>query len=184
VIFRVWVEIVMPGPKPPEIVLSDAERTELERLRRAHTTGQQLAVRARIVLLGAEGLSTSQVARTLGVDVGTARQWRARWRQSQGVPPEELGVAARLADAPKPGAPARITPEQLCRIIALGCEQPAGSDRPISQWSARELADEITRRGITERISPRHAGRLLKSGRPAAAPLPLLAHPGRRGRRR
>ena len=102
----------------------------------------------------------------------------------RGVPLQELGVAARLADAPKPGAPARITPQQLCHIIALGCEQSAGSDRPISQWSARELADEITRRGITERISPRHAARVLKSDRPAAAPLPLLADPSRRGRRR
>jgi putative transposase len=174
----------MPGPKPPEIVLSGDERTALERLARAHTTGQQLALRARIVLLAADGLSTSEVARMLGVDVGTARQWRARWRAYRDVPLAELSVAARLADAPKPGAPARISPEQVCQIIALACEQPADSDRPISQWSGRELADEITRRGIVERISPRHAGRLLKSGRPAAPPLPVLAHPGRRGRRR
>ena len=172
----------MAGPKPPEIVLSGDERAALERLARAHTTGQQLAVRARVVLLAAEGLSTSAVARTLGVDVGTARQWRARWRELDGVPLAELSVAARLADAPKPGAPARITPEQVCQIIAVACEQPAESDRPISQWSARELADEITRRGIVERISARHAGRLLKSGRSAAAPIPVLAHPGRRAR--
>jgi putative transposase len=174
---------VMPGPKPPEIVLSRAERTELERLVRAHTTGQQLAVRARVVLLAAEGLSTSEVARALGLDVGTARQWRARWRQYDDVPLDEVSVAGRLADAPKAGAPARITPEQVCQIIALACEQPADADRPISQWSARELADEVMRRGIVARISPRHAGRLLKSGRPAAPPRPVLAHaPGRRGR--
>ena len=53
----------MPGPKPPAIVLSGDERAALERLARAHTTGQQLAVRARIVLLAAEGLATSEVAR-------------------------------------------------------------------------------------------------------------------------
>jgi putative transposase len=169
----------MPGPKPPEVGLSAEERTELERLVRAHTTGQQVALRARIVLLAADGLSTSQVARTLGRDVGTARQWRARWRRYRDVPLDEVGAAERLADAPKPGAPARITPEQLCQILALACEQPAGSERPISQWSARELAGEIVQRGITAHISPRHAARLLKSGRPAAAPLPLLAHPGR-----
>ena len=173
----------MPGPKPPQIVLGAAERAELERLVRAHTTGQQLAVRARVVLLAAEGRSTSEVARALGLDVGTARQWRARWHQQRDIPLSERSAAARLADAPKPGAPARITPEPVCQIIALACEQPADSERPISQWSARELADEIIRRGIIERISPRHAARLLKSGRPAAAPLPLLAHPrDRRGR--
>ncbi len=174
----------MPGPKPPEIVLSSEERAELERLAQAHTTGQQLAVRARIVLLGAEGLTTSEVARRLRLDVGTARQWRARWREFQAVPLTELSAATRLADAPKSGAPARISPEQVCQIIAVGCERPADADRPISQWSARELADEVMRRGIVGRISPRHAGRSLKSGRPAAAPRPVLAHPGRRARRR
>jgi putative transposase len=179
VIFRVWVGIVMPGPRPPEIVLAVDERAALERLARAHTTGRQRALRARIVLLAAEGLSTSEVARTLGLDVGTARQWRARWWREHDVPLRELPAAARLADAPKSGAPARITAEQVCRIIALACERPADSARPISQWSARELADEVTRRGIVGRISPRHVGRLLKSGRPAAPSGALLAHPGR-----
>jgi len=164
----------MPGPKPPEIVLSIEEREELERLERAHTTGQQVAVRARIVLRAAEGLSTEAIARRLSIDADTARVWRARWRATTG------SGAARLADAPKSGRPARITPEQICQIIALACEIPAGSDRPISQWSARELADEIRERGIVDRISPRHAGRVLKSRRSQAPPHPLLAHPGGR----
>jgi transposase len=174
------MELAMPGPKPPEIVLSAAERAALERVARAHTTGQQLAVRARIVLLAADGLTTSAVARALGLHVDTARQWRARWHQSRDVPLDEVGVAARLADAPKPGAPARLTPEQVCQMIALACELPAATGRPISQWTGRELADEVVRRGITDRLSPRHAARLLKRGRLAAAPGAVLAHPGRR----
>jgi putative transposase len=155
---------VLPGPKAPEIVLTEAERNELERLLRAHSTGQQLALRARIVLLAADGCSTEAIARQLHVDGDTARQWRARWCASAGSPPAERRAAERLADAPKSGRPARIMPEQICQIIALACEVPADSDRPISQWSARELADEIVRRRIVDRISPRHAGRLLKSG--------------------
>ena len=170
----------MPGPKPPEIVLTEQERNELERVARARTTEQQLAVRARVVLLAAEGLSSSEVARRLRVDVSTARQWRARWRACGEIPLAERSVAERLADAPKSGRPARITPEQICRIIRLACEIPADSDRPISQWSARELADEIMRREIVDRISPRHAGRLLKRGRPQAPPDPLLAQPSGR----
>ena len=172
----------MPGPKPPEIVLTEEERKGLERLVRARTTSQQLAMRARIVLLAAEGLSTAEVARRLHLDIDTARQWRAAWRSSGGSPLAERGVTERLADAPKSGRPARITPEQICQIIALACEIPADSDRPVSQWSARELADEIMRRGIVDRISPRHAGRILKSDRPQAPSDPLLAHPSR-GRR-
>ena len=174
----------MPGPRPPSVVLTDEERRGLERLVRRHTTGQQLADRARIVLLAAEGLNNSEVARQLTLEPDTVRLWRRRWLSATGVALADLGAAARLADAPKSGAPARISPEQVGRIVAVGCERPADSDRPISQWSARELADEVMRRGIVGRISPRHAGRLLKSGRPAAAPRPVLAHPGRRARRR
>ena len=168
----------MPGPKSPEIVLTKEERSQLQRLVRARTTGQQLALRARIVLLVAEGLSTAEVARRLHLHIDTAREWRERWRASAASP-----LGERLTDAPKSGRPARITPEQICQIIALACEIPADSDRPISQWSARELADEIVQRGIVDRISPRHAGRLLKSNRSQAPSDPLLAHPSR-GRRR
>src|ERR687883_666329 len=96
-----------------------------------------------------------------------------------------LSETERLVDAPRPGALPRLSAEQVCQIVALACEQPAGSGRPISAWSHRELADEIVRRGITERISPRHAARLLKSGRPAAAPGAVVADPrGPRTRRR
>lgn len=172
----------MPGPKAPEIVLSEEERDRLERLVRARTTGQQLAMRARIVLLAGRGLSTEEIARQLHLDVDTVRVWRARWRARSSSAVAGRPVADRLADAPKSGRPARITPEQLCQIIALACELPADSARPISHWSARELADEIMHRGIVDRISPRHAGRLLKSARPQAPPDPLLAHPGRQAR--
>jgi putative transposase len=171
----------MPGPKPPEITLTEEEHHALERLVRARTTGQQLAARARVVLLAAEGLSSSEVARRLRLDVSTVRQWRARWRAWGEIPLTAQSVAERLVDAPKSGRPVRITPEQICQIIRLACEIPADADRPISQWSARELADEIMRRGIVDRISPRHAGRLLKRGRPQAPLDPLLADPSRQG---
>ena len=154
----------MPGPKPPSLEVTAEERAELQRLVRRHTTAQQLAERARIVLLAADGLNNGEVARVVAVNVDTIRKWRGRWRRVQAVPVAEVGVAVRLADAPRPGTPARITPEQVCRIMALACETPSASERPISQWSTTELAAEIRRRGIVETISPRHAARLLKRG--------------------
>jgi hypothetical protein len=48
--------------------------------------------------------------------------------------------------------------------MALACEAPKDSERPISQWTGREVADEIVKRGILTRISSRHASRLLKRG--------------------
>ena len=165
----------MPGPKPPEVVLTNEERTALEQLVRAHTTGQTLALRARIVLAAATGLNNAQIERTVGCDVETASIWRRRWLRSRDVPLAEVSVADRLADAPRPGAVPRITAEQVCQTVALACEQPDASGRPISQWSHRELADEIVKRGITDRISPRHAGRLLRGARSQTAPESVLA---------
>ena len=170
----------MAIPRPPKVVLSERERSELERLVRAFTTGQQLALRAQIVLAAGDGLNNLQIARELGVDDETPGHWRGRWLQFRDVALDDLSVAERLADAPREGAPAKFTPEQVCQIIALACEKPADSGRPISQWSHRELADEIVRRGIVESISPRHAGRLLKRSRSQTTPDSILAHTRRR----
>jgi transposase len=174
----------MPGPKPPQIVLSSDQRVGLENVVRAHTSGQALVRRARVVLLAAMGYSNMDIARQVPMDEEAVGLWRRRWAAWSAVPLEELSVADRLADAARPGAAPRLTAEQVCQIIALACEQPSDSGRPISQWSHRELADEIVRRGITDRISPRHASRLLKSGRLAAPRSAVLAHPGRRRRPR
>jgi putative transposase len=154
----------MRGPKPPMVELSDEERQALEALVRGHRTAQQVALRARIILAAADGANNSQLARRLGIEADTARLWRARWLALAPLPLAELSVAERLEDAPRPGGPRRITAEQVCRIVALACEVPAASGRPISQWTGREVADEVVTRGIVAAISPRHAARLLKRG--------------------
>jgi len=157
-------EAVVRGPKPPVVTLTAVERAELEALVRAHQTAQQVALRARMLLAAADGGNNAQIARRLGLEADTVRLWRTRWLGLGAIPLAELGVAERLADAPRPGGPCRITAEQVCRITALACEAPAASDRPISHWSGRELAEEAVRRGLVDRLSPRHANRLLKRG--------------------
>lgn len=170
----------MPGPELPALELSGEERLALETLVRRHTVGQQLALRGRIVLAAADGVNQSTIAARLGTTINTVRYWRRRWLGLRHVPFDELDAGERLADAPRSGTPARITADQVCRIVALACEAPAESDRPISQWTGREVAAEVVKRGIVEQISPRHAARILKIGRPQAASRPLLAHPGTR----
>ena len=145
--------------------MSDEARRELEALVRGHRTAQQAALRARIILAAADGENNSQIGRRLGIEADTARLWRTRWLALAPLPLAELGVAARLGDAPRPGGPCRITAEQVCQIVALACAVPAASGRPIGQWTGREVADEAVARGIVAAISPRHAGRLLKRGR-------------------
>lgn len=156
---------MVSGPKPPAVHLTDGERQALEKLIKRHSTEQQVALRARIVLAAAAGQGNAQIGRELQVTVDTARLWRQRWLDLQALPAAELSAEERLQDLPRPGAPARITADQVCQIAALACEQPAASERPISQWTSREIADEIVKRGIVEQISPRHAARLLKRRR-------------------
>jgi putative transposase len=146
------------------VVLSEKEQEALERITKRHRSEQQEALRARIVLAAAQGDTNAQIARDLEVNVDTVRLWRDRWVGLQGIDLETLGVAERLHDAPRPGAPARITAEQRCQIAALACEAPSKTGRPISQWTGREIADEVIRRGIVAQISPRHAAHLLKKG--------------------
>ena len=156
---------MVPGPKPPAVRLTDAERQELERLVKRHSTEQQIALRSRIVLAAAAGKGNAEIGRELQVNVDTARQWRQRWLDWQAIPLTELSAEERLQDLPRPGAPSHITADQRCQIAALACEQPEQAGRPISQWTSREIADEIIQRGIIPQISPRHAARLLKRSR-------------------
>ena len=152
----------MRGPKPERLSLNDAERNQLEVLVRRHSTPQQLALRGRIILLADQGKNNSQIARELAISVDTVRSWRMRWLGLQAVSLEDLEVGERLSDVPRPGRPSEITAEQTCQIVALACAQP--KERPISQWTGREIADEVIRRGILPTISPRHAARVLKKG--------------------
>ena len=165
----------MPSPKAQPLHLTEMETAELKRLVRRHNVPQQIAVRGRIVLAAGDGKNNSQIRREQGISLDMVRLWRQRWLDLQAIPLADLSIEERLADLPRPGAPVRITAEQRCQIEALACEEPAGSERPISHWTGREIADEVMKRGIVERISARHAGRLLKRRGSQATLDPLLA---------
>jgi putative transposase len=152
----------MPIPTAQEVKLSAAERQGLEKLVKRHQVGQQTALRARIVLAAAAGLKNKEIVAKYEITADTVRLWRNRWVKLQGISLDDLGIEERLDDAPRPGAPAKITADQRCQIEALACEKPENSERPISQWSAWEIADEVLKRETVTEISPRHAARLLK----------------------
>jgi putative transposase len=152
----------MPIPKAQIVDLSDAEREGLEKLIKRHQVGQQIALRARIVVAAADGQKNKEIAQAYQVTLDTVGLWRNRWVKLQDISLDDLSIEDRLQDAPRPGAPARITADQRCQIEALACEKPEDSDRPITHWTAREIADEVKKRKIVDHISPRHAARLLK----------------------
>lgn len=154
----------MPGPQPEPIELSDKARRDLEKLVARHTIGQQKAQRARIILKAAEGKNNADIAREVKQSIDMVRLWRRRWHALAPIELDDLSVEERLDDLPRPGAPPRLTADQVCQIEQLACEAPEKVGRPISQWTGREIADELVKRGIVDHISARHAARLLKKG--------------------
>ncbi len=190
----------MSGPAPERITTTPRQRRVLGQIVRRHTSTQQQGRRAKAILAAADGATNAAVGRQVGMTEDTARLWRRRWalaseallaaeaeggtgahnREDNREDNRALEAVVRgvLADEPRPGAPATFTPEQLCQLMAVACEPPGDSGRPISQWTPRELADEASKRGIVERISARTVGRFLVSGsgRAQAPSEPVLAH--------
>ncbi|WP_036028160.1 helix-turn-helix domain-containing protein [Leptolyngbya sp. PCC 6406] len=140
------------------LTLSETERSDLEQLIRRQRTSQQLALRAKIILTADEGKGHGEIARDLGVSKEMSRRWRGRWLE---LSQQQVAVEERLQDVPRPGAPATFSLEQITQLYALACAPPEQYGRPISHWTPGELADELSKQGIVESISPRHVGRLL-----------------------
>jgi len=160
----------MPLLRAAPVPVTDRERQQLGALVRQQTCPQQLAVRARIILLAGRGAGVRPTADELDIGRSTVQAWRRRWLENSGA-----SVAERLSDAPRPGTPPTVAPEQVCRIIALACEAPQGSGRAITHWTQREIADEAIKRGIVAGISSRSVGRFLKRRGPQGASHPRLA---------
>jgi putative transposase len=171
---------------PQAFPVSPAQLALLQRLARRQTADQCLVRRASLLLALAADPCVEAAARRLRLTRLTVRLWRDRWLQAaprlqqaeqERVPEPTLLalIEQTLADAPRPGAPATFSPEQIVQLVAVACEPPEKSGRPIDHWTSRELADEVKKRGIVKDISPRSAGRFLKTGRPAAAQESVLA---------
>lgn len=144
---------------PKLLTLSDCERSELEKLLNRHSTPQQIAFRAKIILLADKGNNNRKIGRELNISRFMARRWRNRWLE---YAVRSLPVIERLQDTERSGTPAKFSMEQVVELFALACCEPEDYGRPISHWTARELAEEMVKQGIVESISPRHVGRLLE----------------------
>ncbi len=69
-----------------------------------------------------------------------ARTWRERWLT---VGEQDVELLERLKDKERSGAPATFELEQALHLFKLACDPPSAYNRPISQWSHRELGKLI-----------------------------------------
>jgi transposase len=160
----------MPG-KAAKIRISEKQQVILQELRRSRTVAKSFVQRATVILLGFEGLLNEDIAAQVGLNRQQVGLWRRRWREAweslcvwECGEPERLREAILdvLSDAPRPGAPAKFTAEQVAQMVAVACESPELSGRPINHWTTTELRDEVLARNIVAAISRAQVGRFLQ----------------------
>ena len=167
--------VIDPAPGG-RVLLSERQRRLLEAWVRRSSAPQRLVRRAQIILLLAAGKTFNEVARALGVLRQTVYKWGKRWRTPAGqlaeVEAQERSdqalsnrLAGLLLDAYRLGKPTTFSPEQIVKLIAVACERPQDSGRPITRWSSRELAAEVVKRGIVKTIARSTVSRLLKEAK-------------------
>src|SRR3954451_19971893 len=171
-IFRVTRSCLTMAGKAAKITITERQQEILQTFSRAVTAPSRLRRRATIILLAFEGLLNEDIARRVGLTHRQVGRWRRRWANAwsrlidieccESRADLRRAIDAVLRDEPRPGAPGKFSPEQVTRILAVACEPPAKSDRPITHWTVQELTDEVIRRGIVESISPAQVYRYLR----------------------
>jgi len=120
-------------PWAPAIILTTAERTELEGLAGSTKTEHRLRQRARIVLLASEGLASRAIGRAVGCTTGTVSKWRVRYAEKRFGGLDETGDR---------GAEPEYTAETGKRILAL-LDQP--KPKGYARWSGPLVGPAVGR---------------------------------------
>lgn len=168
----------MPG-KAAKIVVTERQMDVLEEIVASRTAQVRLVQRAKIVLLAFQKHNNEEVSEIVGLNPQQVSVWRKRWKadwerliqvecnETRAVLKSE--IENLLADQPRKGRTPSFSSEQQVAIVAIACEDPdEDSERPISQFSHREIADEAMKRKIVPSISKSQVGTFLKSSRCAA----------------
>jgi len=134
------------------ITLSAEDQAELEARVGRHRGEQRVALRARIVLMAADGARNAVIAQALGVVANTVLKWRKRFSQE--------GLSG-LADRPRSGRPPVFGPEVVALVKAIACEPPAERDVPLSRYARSDIAAQVVSEGAAPSLSASTVGRWL-----------------------
>lgn len=159
--------------KAAKVWLTEKIQDILLQITHSTTASKRLAQRTGVILQAFVGRLNVDIAidNEIRLDRRQVGLWRRRWQQSidalVAIECRESNAALRRAvedvlnDAPRSGSPGTFTAEQVTHILAIACEPPAQSGRPIESWTGRELADEAAKRGIVTSISRSQVSRYL-----------------------
>ncbi len=106
-----------------KVKVNQEENQILQKIINKHSEKQNIVWRAKIIQMAGSGVMYSDIAKTLGVGNATVTLWAERWGKTVGKP-----ILKRLQDLPRPGTPDKFSAEQVCKIIALACENQLNMD--------------------------------------------------------
>jgi transposase len=122
-----------------------------------------------------ERTDNQDIAAEIDLNRNSVGVWRRRWAEAwerltiiecTGTQADlRRAIETVLSDEPRPGNPGKFTPEQITQILALACEPPSKSSRPITHWTGQELADEAQKRGLVTSISATQVNRYLNEAK-------------------
>jgi len=158
--------------KVAKLFLTETMYQMLTRLRSASTTEKRISLRAEFILLSWEGHTNDQIAEMTDTERHCVGRWRRRWQDSldallaiemnESKAALQRAIEDTLRDAHRCGAPGKFQAEQIVQLVAIACESPRESGRPVDDWTGRELADEMKRREIVDSISASWVNELLR----------------------
>ena len=167
----------MARPFAPESMIPKGVYPILEKIIKSGKEEKRVVERAVYIEQMGQGKPNRQIGLASKVQSKTVRKWRERWlagqdqlqqivetEQAEKERNKSLNEQVRfiLSDEQRSGTPMKYTAEQYCQVLQVALEPPAQSGRPITDWTSWELAEEVNKRGICEKISASQVGRFLK----------------------
>ncbi len=130
----------MPGRSRCAVVLTEEERSELERRAARYTLPHKQVQRAKLILYAAEGLTNVEIGARLEINPKVVGRWRRRFCEDR---------LDGLEDKARLGRPRRFPPQQIAEVKAVACEPPSDGC-PLSRRSAADVHRLVIDRGICD----------------------------------
>ena len=146
----------------PAIYLSAAERSELEKIAKGQKAEKRMYLRSTIILMAAEGMESTEIAKVLNISEKTCRKWRHRFAEKR---------MEGIVDLERSGAPETFTEEERLEIIKLACTPP----EVLKNWTLAHLTEQA-REKIGRSISIETVRQILRSASRKTATLPASQH--------
>jgi len=158
----------MPG-RTAKVTITEGQQHLLETIPTAPTASSQRRQGATIILWAFPPRGNQEIATAVGLSRRQVSTGRRRWADAG---PRLIRIACTqtqaglrraieqvLHDEPRPGPPGKCPPQPIVAILAVACEPPEKSGRPITHGTAQELADDVVKRGSVPSIAVAQVGR-------------------------